>query len=393
MRRIASRAVARQLASRAVARHLGGRAGLSTAAPPPELSAAAAPELSTTAAPQPSRSEDFFRVVLAPIWTVVSDAAGLRELASLKEVVVSSEAAAERCLKDRTQAILAHDALVGSRGAAQAELSALLQRREAWDANDVSAFTALTTSEHGSRAHHAASLEARAAAELAADSAQRGWVKAVQARYHGELLWQDKYRALSLYGTWGLIAINSLIFLGSSALRWRSEADRLHVIQQATLQLTQAAEDARDTAHGRGKTTKSKLWADWLRAHVHACRAKLAQLQPLERIRALRLAADGGAAQSVPGDAAAAPRWPRTAALARRCLERDEVRRGVGALREVWAHPRVRDADFAARQTAAALQRRGAAAWQRIRVDPEASALCCASGAAALCLVRALCAR
>ena len=71
------------------------------------------------------------------------------------------------------------------------------------------------------------SLAARTSAELGADAAQRDFIKAVQRRYHGELLWQEKYRALSLYSTWALIGVNSVIFLGSSVLRTRTERERM----------------------------------------------------------------------------------------------------------------------------------------------------------------------
>ena len=57
-------------------------------------------------------------------------------------------------------------------------------------------------------------------------------MRALQSRYHAELLWQDKYRALSLYGTWTLILVNSLFFVGSTVLRSRSNQCLTRVIVQ-----------------------------------------------------------------------------------------------------------------------------------------------------------------
>lgn len=45
--------------------------------------------------------------------------------------------------------------------------------------------------------------------------------------------WQDKYRALSLYGTWALIAVNSCIFVASSALSYSRELGRIEVLRSA----------------------------------------------------------------------------------------------------------------------------------------------------------------
>ncbi|KAH8048488.1 hypothetical protein JL720_15860 [Aureococcus anophagefferens] len=153
----------------------------------------------------------------------VSSTTGLHELTQLKDDVAAAEAAHEAAVQRRSEALAAHDAAVQGRASTQSELAVLLQRRDTWDAADVARFTALTSTEHGMRGGLEESLAARTSAELGADAAQRDFIKAVQRRYHGELLWQEKYRALSLYSTWALIGVNSVIFLGSSVLRTRTE--------------------------------------------------------------------------------------------------------------------------------------------------------------------------
>eukprot|EP00562_Extubocellulus_spinifer_P018890 CAMPEP_0178601730 /NCGR_PEP_ID=MMETSP0697-20121206/34548_1 /TAXON_ID=265572 /ORGANISM="Extubocellulus spinifer, Strain CCMP396" /LENGTH=146 /DNA_ID=CAMNT_0020239817 /DNA_START=1 /DNA_END=439 /DNA_ORIENTATION=- len=37
---------------------------------------------------------------------------------------------------------------------------------------------------------------------------------AMRKRYHEEQIWNDRWRVLGVYGTWGLIALNSVLFLG-----------------------------------------------------------------------------------------------------------------------------------------------------------------------------------
>ena len=154
----------------------------------------------------------------------VSDTTGLHELTRLKEDVASAEEAHEAATLGRSRALAAHDAAVQSRATTQSDLAVLLQRRDTWDVGDVERFTALTSQEHGMRGGLEASLAARATAEAAADAAQRDFIKSVQRRYHGELLWQEKYRALSLYSTWALIGAHRGV--GSSFLPQATRARR-----------------------------------------------------------------------------------------------------------------------------------------------------------------------
>ncbi|KAH8054872.1 hypothetical protein JL720_14395 [Aureococcus anophagefferens] len=135
----------------------------------------------------------------------VSSTTGLHELTQLKDDVAAAEAAHEAAVQRRSEALAAHDAAVQGRASTQSELAVLLQRRDTWDAAD------------------------------------RDFIKAVQRRYHGELLWQEKYRALSLYSTWALIGVNSVIFLGSSVLRTRTERERMDAMSAAVSDLAAAA--------------------------------------------------------------------------------------------------------------------------------------------------------
>jgi len=178
---------------------------------------------------------------LEPLVARASDGAGLNELADLKQSVDAAEARHEAAVAQSAAALRAHDAATSGRSGAQNELQTLLQRREQWTADDVERFTDLTAREHALRGETNATLAARDAAGAAEEAARRGFLDAVQRRYHGELLWQEKYRALSLYATWTLIGVNTLIFVGSAHYRTTAERDRLSVIERAAADLRTAA--------------------------------------------------------------------------------------------------------------------------------------------------------
>ena len=124
----------------------------------------------------------------------------------------------------------------------------LLQRRDAWDADDVKKFTRLTSDEHSLKTRISESLVARESSERAAEAAERAFLKAVRSQYHGELMWQEKYRALSLYSTWALIVVNSLVFVGSGVHRSYADRERLAEVERAASELSAASQKASDAA-------------------------------------------------------------------------------------------------------------------------------------------------
>ena len=162
----------------------------------------------------------------------------------LKDAVNAAETAHEDAVAQRADALRAHDALTQGRSTKQAALAVLLQRRDAWDADDVQKFTRATADEHALKDNIGASLAARETSERAAETAERAFLKAVRSQYHGELMWQEKYRALSLYSTWALIIVNSLFFVGSGVHRNYADRDRLKAVERAAAELRVASEAA-----------------------------------------------------------------------------------------------------------------------------------------------------
>ena len=185
---------------------------------------------------------------LAPIVNRVTDGAGLGELQRLKAAVNEAETAHEAAVAQRAEALRAHDSLTQGRSTTQADLTVLLQRRDAWDADDVKKFTRLTSDEHDLKTRISESLIMRESSERAAEAAERAFLKAVRSQYHGELMWQEKYRALSLYSTWALIVVNSLVFVGSGVHRSYADRERLAEVERAASELSAASQRASDAA-------------------------------------------------------------------------------------------------------------------------------------------------
>ena len=123
---------------------------------------------------------------LAPVVSKITDGAGLGELQRLKAAVNEAETAHEAAVAQRAEALRAHDSLTQGRSTKQADLTVLLQRRDAWDADDVKKFTRLTSDEHDLKTRISESLLAREASERAAEAAERAFLKAVRSQYHGE---------------------------------------------------------------------------------------------------------------------------------------------------------------------------------------------------------------
>ena len=105
---------------------------------------------------------------LAPIVNRVTDGAGLGELQRLKAAVNEAETAHEAAVQQRAEALRAHDSLTQGRSTTQADLTVLLQRRDAWDADDVKKFTRLTSDEHSLKTRISESLIMRESSERAA---------------------------------------------------------------------------------------------------------------------------------------------------------------------------------------------------------------------------------
>ena len=158
---------------------------------------------------------------------------GVHEIASLKQAVVTASTHLER------QTAVVHK-LRQSLAQQQSQLEELsrqhsqkMQTRSAatWTEQDVHEFARLTAAEGQAGAKVQQSRQELLQAEEDWQAAQLEYMDALRKRYHEEQVWQDKWRVLGTYWTWGLIALNSVVFMAGQYLQYRREEVRLNKIQ------------------------------------------------------------------------------------------------------------------------------------------------------------------
>ena len=160
-----------------------------------------------------------------------NESSGEKELSSLKDAVSAASRQFDKAVQAVHAARHAVDVATSSYDAINKDHNALLMRRESWDGNDAMKFADLTVEETAARK---ALVEAREALRRAEDEVsvkQVNYIDAMRKRYHEEQIWQDKWRVLGTYGTWGLIGLNTVIFIGGQIFHFRREAGRLKRIE------------------------------------------------------------------------------------------------------------------------------------------------------------------
>jgi hypothetical protein len=156
---------------------------------------------------------------------------GVKEISGLKEAVAESsdrlqrQTATVHQLRQAThQQAAAHEAL-------SRQHASMMHHREAWQEMDVHEFARLTAAEGRARAVAEQGRRDLATAEEELHEAQIAYIDNLRKRYHEEQVWQDKWRILGTYWTWGLIALNSVVFLSGQYLHYMREEKRLQKIQ------------------------------------------------------------------------------------------------------------------------------------------------------------------
>lgn len=118
----------------------------------------------------------------------------------------------QKCRSNLQQAREAYSTAISQRSSSQREVNELLQRKHAWTSNDLERFTALYRSDHANEQSESSAQERLATAERQAEEATAKLSASILARYHEEQIWSDKIRRMSTWGTWGLMAVNVLLF-------------------------------------------------------------------------------------------------------------------------------------------------------------------------------------
>ena len=163
--------------------------------------------------------------------TLYNESSGENELSLLKQHVTTASRQFDDAVRSVQTARLALEKVTSTYDDVNKRHSALLMRRDQWDADDATSFATLTAEEVQARKALAAAREALRKAEDDVSSRQVDYIDAMRRRYHEEQIWQDRWRVLGTYGTWTLIGLNSIIFLGGQVFHYRREATRLKRIE------------------------------------------------------------------------------------------------------------------------------------------------------------------
>jgi sensitive to high expression protein 9 len=144
----------------------------------------------------------------------LNDLTGYSAIESIKRANERLEADLARAQVRLREARQNYKTLNNHRASTQREVTTLLARKDTWSPADLERFTTLYRSDHELEAKVAA-----AAAELTeAESEESRLGAALNAgilrRYHEEQVWSDRIRRQSTWGTWGLMGVNVLLFIG-----------------------------------------------------------------------------------------------------------------------------------------------------------------------------------
>lgn len=143
----------------------------------------------------------------------LNDLTGYTSIEALKQQTESLESALKTSRARVHAARTAYQSAIAQRSASQREVNDLLQRKHAWNPPDLERFTQLYRSDHANEQAEAEAQGALAEAERAAEEVQQRLGRSMLERYHEEQIWSDKIRRMSTWGTWGLMAVNVLLFL------------------------------------------------------------------------------------------------------------------------------------------------------------------------------------
>ena len=143
----------------------------------------------------------------------LNDLTGYSGIESLKRSIETQEAFVQGARAAVRTAKESYTSAIAQRSASQREVNELLQRKHAWTSQDLERFTALYRSDHANEQAETKAAEVLAGAERTAEEAAAKLSRSIMARYHEEQIWSDKIRRMSTWGTWGLMAVNVLLFV------------------------------------------------------------------------------------------------------------------------------------------------------------------------------------
>jgi hypothetical protein len=140
------------------------------------------------------------------------------KLNELKKVVQDNEINFNKSKKQLIEFRKKYENAVQERSQTQGEINILLQRKNEWNATDVERFSEICKKEHTSKESEKVAKQKCVDQEMLVDAQQNNFLQSLRLVYSEENMLAHKIRVVNTYVTWGLIALNTSIFLISTLL-------------------------------------------------------------------------------------------------------------------------------------------------------------------------------
>ena len=177
------------------------------------------------------RKASVSQALVAQLTDLYSKHSGLYELSNLKQAATKASIAFDDAVLAVKSSRLSAEAATSQYESTNQKHVTMLMRRDSWSSADAAEFAELTAREVKARKVLLKAREGLRSAEDEAGRSQVIYMDALRKRYHEEQIWQDKWRVLSTYGTWGLIVLNTALFCGGQIFHWRREDGRMRLIE------------------------------------------------------------------------------------------------------------------------------------------------------------------
>ena len=190
--------------------------------------------------PPPSSASSSYSISL-PAWlthylAIWEQQSGTHEILQLKQNVNTSSLEFDTKQQQVTQARQTVDKALQSFEACQLKHTRLLQTRDRWTSLEANEFAKILEEEVQVRSELEVARKDLALLEQAQLDIMHRYMSDLRIRYQEEQLWQDKWRVYSTYGTWGLIVLNSIVFMCSQYMVRVRENRRMKEIQESIRQ-------------------------------------------------------------------------------------------------------------------------------------------------------------
>lgn len=144
---------------------------------------------------------------------ILNQLTGYGQIEAMKKRVETAETAYAQHRSDWQKIKHDYEQVRTERVQLQRDMNGLLQRKHQWTPEDVLQFTNLFGKEHQLDREESDMKQTLLKAESKVEKTLNQLMDSIRERYREEQLWSDKIRSISGYGTFGLMALNVLLFL------------------------------------------------------------------------------------------------------------------------------------------------------------------------------------